>query len=210
MGHVVLLGDSILDNGAYTGEGPDVVTQLRPLLPAGWAATLVALDGSVALGLVAQATRVPRDATHLIVSAGGNDALGHVGLLGAPARSAGQVLDQLAEAVAAFEGDYRAGLGAVLQLGLPTIACTIYNGSAPDAAFQRRARTALTLFNDVILRVAFEHALTVLDLRYVCSEAADYANPIEPSSHGGAKIARAIAGAVAGRSSLGGARVVLS
>ncbi|MGE5925716.1 MAG: SGNH/GDSL hydrolase family protein [Gemmatimonadota bacterium] len=208
MGHVALLGDSILDNGAYTGEGPDVITQLRPLLPAGWAATLVALDGSVALGLIAQATRIPRDATHLVVSAGGNDALGHAGLLGAPARSAGQVLDQLAEAVAAFESDYRAGLGAVLQLGLPTIACTIYNGNSPDAVFQRRARTALTLFNDVILRVAFGHALTIVDLRYVCSEAADYANPIEPSSHGGAKIARAIAGAVAGRAT--GARVVLS
>jgi hypothetical protein len=27
--HVVLLGDSILDNGAYTSGGPDVVTQLR-------------------------------------------------------------------------------------------------------------------------------------------------------------------------------------
>ena len=29
MPHVVLLGDSILDNGAYTSGGPDVVTQLR-------------------------------------------------------------------------------------------------------------------------------------------------------------------------------------
>jgi hypothetical protein len=27
--HVVLLGDSILDNGAYVGDGPDVVHQLR-------------------------------------------------------------------------------------------------------------------------------------------------------------------------------------
>lgn len=210
MGHVALLGDSILDNGAYTGDGPDVVTQLRPLLPAGWAATLLALDGSVALDLLAQAARVPRDATHLVVSAGGNDALGHVGLLGAPARSAGEVLDQLAAAAAGFEADYRAGLGSVLRLGRPTILCTIYNGSSPDAVFQRRAAAALTLFNDVILRVAFEHGLPVIDLRFVCSEAADYANPIEPSSHGGAKIARAIAGAVTGRTSTAGARVILA
>jgi hypothetical protein len=41
--------------------------------------------------------------------------------------------------------------------------------------------------------VAFEHALTVIDLRLVCTDPADYANPIEPASHGGAKIARAIA-----------------
>jgi hypothetical protein len=50
----------------------------------------------------------------------------------------------------------------------------------------------LCVFNDPILRVAFERRLTVIDLRLVCSEAADYANPIEPSSRGGAKIARAI------------------
>lgn len=210
-GHVVLLGDSILDNGAYTGAGPDVVTQLRALLPQDWSATLLAIDGSVALGLAAQASRIPRDATHLVVSAGGNDALGHVALLHRPARSAGEVLDQLADAAAGFEEDYRAGLDAVLGFGLPTVVCTIYNGSAPDPVFQRRAETALALFNDVILRVAFEHGLTVIDLRSVCNEAADYANPIEPSSHGGEKIARTIA-AVVGASAAGraGARVVSS
>jgi len=54
------------------------------------------------------------------------------------------------------------------------------------------ARVGLTAFNDVILRVAFECRFQVIDLRLVCSEAADYANPIEPSSAGGQKIARAI------------------
>jgi hypothetical protein len=29
MPHLILLGDSILDNAAYTEGGPDVVTQLR-------------------------------------------------------------------------------------------------------------------------------------------------------------------------------------
>jgi hypothetical protein len=32
----------------------------------------------------------------------------------------------------------------------------------------------------------------VIDLRLVCTEPADYANPIEPSSRGGEKIAQAI------------------
>ena len=49
------------------------------------------------------------------------------------------------------------------------------------------------MFNDVILRVAFEHHLPVIDLRLVCNEPADYANPIEPSGRGGRKIALAIA-----------------
>ena len=193
MPHVVLLGDSIFDNGAYTGDGPDVITQLRAIVPDGWQATLLAVDGSTASGLVAQAARIPAGATHLVVSAGGNDALGHSSLLVAPARSAAEVLDQLSDAAAEFEADYRGGLAAVLARDLPTVVCTIYNGCSPDPAFQRRATTALTLFNDVILRVAFEHALAIIDLRLICTEDADYANPIEPSSHGGAKIARAIA-----------------
>ena len=50
------------------------------------------------------------------------------------------------------------------------------------------------VFNDVILRVGIEFGLAMIDLRFVCSSPADYANPIEPSSIGGAKIARAIVG----------------
>ena len=53
-------------------------------------------------------------------------------------------------------------------------------------------QTVLMVFNDVILRVAIEHRLSAIDLRLVCSSTEDYANPIEPASPGGAKIARAI------------------
>ena len=41
--HLVLLGDSIFDNGAYTGAEPDVITHLRSILPGGWTATLCAV-----------------------------------------------------------------------------------------------------------------------------------------------------------------------
>jgi len=51
----------------------------------------------------------------------------------------------------------------------------------------------LSLFNDSITRAAFSSGTPVIDLRLICSEDADYANPIEPSSQGGRKIARAIA-----------------
>ena len=46
--HLVLLGDSILDNAAYVPGGrPAVIDQVRSRLPEGWAATLLAVDGSV-------------------------------------------------------------------------------------------------------------------------------------------------------------------
>jgi len=196
MPHVVLLGDSIFDNGAYTSGGPDVVTQLRELLPAGWRATLGAVDGATTEDFASQVDALPDDATHLVVSLGGNDALGHMDLLDRHVRSSAEVLDDLADAAGAFEKRYRRALGAVLANRLPTTVCTIYNGNFPDVGFQRLASTALTVFNDAIIRVAFEHGIDIIDLRLVCNQSADYANPIEPSSHGGAKIAQAIVAAL--------------
>jgi lysophospholipase L1-like esterase len=196
-GAVVLLGDSIFDNAAYTGGGPHVAAQLQEALPAGWRAVLAAVDGAVTANVSAQLRSVPRDATHLVVSAGGNDALGHMGILGEKAGSSAQVLGRLADMAEGFERAYRAMLAQVLALGLPTTLCTIYNGNLGDPLTQRLAQTGLTVFNDVILRAAFDHGLPVIDLRSVCCDPADYANPIEPSSAGGEKIARAIARVVA-------------
>jgi hypothetical protein len=201
--HVVLLGDSIFDNGAYVAGGPDVIAQLRPLLPPGWSATLCAVDGAIVDDVARQLARIPADATHLIVSAGGNDALGHVDLLNRPARSAAEVLGLLADAAGAFEARYRRMLATVSGRRLPVVVCTIYNGNFPDVLTQRLASTALTVFNDAILRSAIETRTPVIDLRLVCCERADYANPIEPSTHGGAKIARVVVRALTERSANG-------
>src|SRR4051812_42929046 len=96
--HVALLGDSIFDNAAYVRGGPDVVTHLRSLLPTGWTASLQAVDGAVIDGVERQLGRVPSNTTHLVVSAGGNDALGHSDLLDRRASSSAQVLGWLADA----------------------------------------------------------------------------------------------------------------
>jgi hypothetical protein len=95
MNHVVLLGDSILDNAAYTGGRPAVIDHLQDLLGIGWKASLLAVDGSV-----------------------------------------------------------------------------------------------------TALRIAFRVGIPLIDLRLVCTTPADYANEIEPSVAGGAKIAGAIVSAV--------------
>ena len=211
MPHVILLGDSIFDNAAYTAGGPDVVSQLRKLLPSGWTATLLAVDGHRTEDVSRQLAQLPGRATHLVLSIGGNDALSHGDLLTRPARSAAEVLTLLADAAGGFEERYRRLTARLLQTGLPLTVCTIYNGNFPDRGFQRTASTALSSFNDAILRIGFERRLTIIDLRLVCDEPADYANPIEPSSIGGAKIARAIAAAVGAIDMvLGPSRVVVA
>lgn len=193
MGHVILLGDSIFDNAAYVGAGdPDVVRQLQEELPRGWQATLLAVDGSVIRNVRSQAERLPNGSSHLVISVGGNDALGHARLLEAPARSVAEALDMLTRAGDDFERDYQLMLDETLSRRLPTAVCTIYNPRFNEAQMQRLAVTALCIFNDAIIRAALARGLPLIDLRLVCNDDRDYANPIEPSARGGAKISAAI------------------
>lgn len=191
--HIVLLGDSVFDNAAYVRGGPDVIRQVRALVPAGTEATLGAVDGAVVRSVPEQLRRAPRGATHLVVSAGGNDALRHIGLLEDRTPSIADALLRLADVTAAFASDYRGMLDALRGAGLPFAVCTIYDPRFPDPRMQRLAVTALALFNDAILREAILRGVPTIDLRAVCSDDADFANPIEPSSRGGEKIARVIA-----------------
>ena len=172
--------------------------QLRGRLPAGWGATLAAVDGAVTGSVPRQLERLPPGATHLVVSVGGNDALRRQDVLEVRARSVAEGLLALAEVRDGFSRGYRTMLEAVLARGLPTALCTVYDPRFPDPALQRVAVAALALFNDIITREAFGRGLPLVDLRLVCAEDADYANPIEPSARGGAKIAEAIAGLVTG------------
>jgi hypothetical protein len=189
--HVVLLGDSIFDNAAYTRGAPDVVTHLRTVLPHSWKATLCAVDGATIGGLQAQLARVPVAATHLVIAIGGNDALQNSDLLSLRVASSAEALEIFGRRIAAFERAYRAAIEQAMSLGRRTAISTVYNGALePERA--TIARVGLALFNDVILRTAVDLRLDALELRSICTEPGDYANPIEPSSQGGLKIARAI------------------
>jgi lysophospholipase L1-like esterase len=197
MSHIILLGDSIFDNGVYVPGHPDVVKQLREVLPEGWKASLLAVDGAVTRSVAAQVARLPADATHLVVSVGGNDALGESHILGAGVGIVGEGVALLAEAQERFARSYSDMLQTVLSVGLPTALCTIYD-TPTTAPNQRIIRTALAVFNDIITRAAFSEGLPLIDLRLICNEDEDYANPIEPSAKGGAKMATAIARLITG------------
>lgn len=192
MGHVVLLGDSSLDNAAYVRGGPAVIDQVRARLGDRWRATLGAVDGSSIEGVHRQLGRLPEGASHLILSAGGNDVLGEVGVLGKPVGTVGEEVGLLADIRDRFGADYGRLLRAIGALGVPAAVCTIYEPRFRDAGLRREATAALGLFNDVILRAARGAGLPVVDLRALCTSEADYATPVEPSSAGGARIAGAI------------------
>ena len=158
MNHVVLLGDSIFDNGAYVERGqPDVIQQVRAKLPKDWQVSLCAVDGAVTRGVEDQLKRLPADATHIVVSAGGNDALGSAHVLLENVPSVAEALLKLSAVRERFANDYQRMLDAVMERRLPTAVCTIYDGYAESQMQQRVNTTALSVFNDVITREAFQH-----------------------------------------------------
>lgn len=206
-GHLVLLGDSIFDNAVYVPGGPSVIEHIRRLLPTFWQATLLAIDGATMSSVERQLERLPDDATHLVLSVGGNDALGYSGfILSEPADSYASALTGIAKIRDDFSNEYRQMLDDVRAVGLPLAVCTIYD-SVPGLRPPESA--GLSIFNDVITRHVFAAGATMLDLRLICNESADYAaiSPIEPSASGGGKIARAIHTALFTPES--GSRVVL-
>lgn len=191
-GHVVLLGDSIFDNASYVPGEKSVLDHLGEALPAGWKTTLVAVDGASVADVHEQIERVTPDATHLFVSAGGNDVLNESPILSQDVATVGEAMLLLSLVRARFATGYLQMSAAVIRLGKPSVFCTVYD-SIPGLG--EAARTALATFNDVIVQAACRNRAPLIDLRMVCDEASDYSSvsEIEPSARGGAKIARVIA-----------------
>ena len=192
MPHVALLGDSIFDNKAYVGSEPDVLGHLRRIAPEGWEFDLLAVDGNLVRHVSQQLMGLGPDVTHLVVSAGGNNAISNSDILPMKASTAAEVFSSLADRTEAFANEYRAMLRELAATELPFAVCTIYYPNFDDPIVQRIAKAALASFNDVIVTLAAEHRVPILDLRLICNERTDYANEIEPSGRGGEKIASAI------------------
>ncbi len=192
MSHVVLFGDSIFDNGAYVSGGTPIIDQLRAKLPAGWHADLLARDGAIVNDVLCQLNKLPSSATHVVISAGGNDALESTYLLREADRTAVQGFTDLAATQRQFLLGYQRMIGEVAAMGKAAVVCTIYD-SVPDLSPTEVA--LLSVFNDVIQREASRVGFPLIDLRLVCHERSDYSavSPIEPSETGGFKIASTIA-----------------
>lgn len=197
MSHILLLGDSVFDNGAYVGTGaPDVAGQLRSRLPAGAEVSLLAVDGHYTTDVSSQIKRMPSSATHLFVSVGGNDALQYLRTI-EESRAETTRFPEAISKLKGFQEDFRDSydpmVGELMAAGVPAALCTIYNGHFEDPAVQSLVDTILPVINDVIVEAAIDSGLPLIDLGRALSEPEkDYANPIEPSAHGGEKIAEAV------------------
>lgn len=187
----MLVGDSIFDNNAYVLPGYSVAEQLRSRVGAAAQVTLLAVDGHLSRDVPAQLAHMPRDATHIALSVGGNDALECLTRLEAPCENVLQALAILSEMQRQFEVSYHSAFRSVYQSEIPLMVCTIYD-SVPGLTPQ--LKTALCLFNDVITRTALEFQAPILDLRCLLQDKGDFSrvSPIEPSELGSSKIANSL------------------
>ena len=209
MKHIVLLGDSIFDNGSYVGYNElDVPNQLKSLVNNDCRVTNLAVDGHVNSHIATQLNNLPSDATHLFVSVGGNDALGHLPIFNETVDTIGDALQKMYLIGENFQKEYSGMLDSVLAHELPTTVCSIYYPKFDAQSLnrvqlylpqqvnaeqlQQRAVAAESIFNDIIMFEVFKRNLPLIDLRVLCNEDEDFANPIEPSCIGGMKIAKTI------------------
>ena len=210
MRHIVLLGDSIFDNISYVDPGEqDVPKQLRALVRGGdCKVTNLAVDGHVTRHIVPQLNNLPSDATHLFLSVGGNDGLGHLSIFNEKIDTIGDALQKMYLIGETFKKEYSKMLDSVLAHKLPTAVCNIYYprfySNSLDRVesylpmmvegkkLQQMTMAAETIFNDIIMFEVFKRKLPLIDLRVLCNDDQDFANPIEPSCIGGMKIAKTI------------------
>ncbi len=189
--HIILLGDSILDNARYVDPNEAVSDHLRRALPLGTRCSLLAVDGDTTRNVPKQLRRLPASASHLVLSVGGNDALGWLPTLDRPANSVMDALAHLHLIQSDFRQHYEQLLADIAQLGKPTLICTVYDavpGLTPAL------QTALSLFNDVVTRTAMRYPFDILDLRTLLDEPGDFSerSPIEPSAQAGRKLAQSL------------------
>ncbi|CAF3373875.1 unnamed protein product [Rotaria sp. Silwood1] len=190
--HLVLLGDSTLDNRFYVGKGnPSIIDQLKlKTKERGWNATSVAVDGHSISHISTQLTRIPQDATHLFISIvlGGNDALSYMQRLQESVQNVGEALILLSEFRKEFEKDYIEMLKHVSECKIPTTICTMYKPNFDNPQQQLMCETGLLVLNDVIVAESTKLGIPIIDLKSIFNDPKDYANHIEPDVQGGSKI----------------------
>jgi lysophospholipase L1-like esterase len=193
---LVLLGDSILDNEPYTRPAPHTAAHLSGMLRCDWTVGLLARDGARMSDVGAQLARLGARPSLAVLSIGGNDVTGHLGLLERRSTSAAELLSELLAIAEQFARGYEAVARAVAQRAERTLLCTIYEVPLEPPILGRLARVPLSLLDDRIIRIGARLGIDVLELRSVCTEPGDFVSQIEPSARGAEKIARAIAGTI--------------
>ena len=195
--HIVLLGDSILDNENYIIDGPCVTDQFRNKcnkLNLKYKVTNCAVDGATTYDLLEDHSiqNIPNNATYIVLSIGGNDGLISLNEF-SDVRNwlPWNFIRLIYKAKHAFIGQYNKILNTIKDIhpNCKIIGMTIYYPVFDESVLlQLIANLGVNILSNVILHTCNKHNIPVIDLRKVFDKRQDYANSIEPGIPGGDKI----------------------
>lgn len=157
-------------------------------------------------------------ATHIVVSIGGNDLLHNISFLqttselskimgkgamigkwGAKELNPSRNIvfeETYFEIIEPFKKQYETIVANLSNHRANLLLCTVYEGDLVDSDefsdVNNSSKTMVSIFNDIVYRVANKFNADVLELRDIFTSSDDYANPIEPSHIGGEKLAQSI------------------
>jgi hypothetical protein len=200
--HVVLLGDSTLDNGRYLDLAQGELSVEKQLhkrcMERGWNMTVLAQDGSLLDDVrLRQIPLIPECATHIVLSASGNDLLSLLNemvvanfTLSSMYATIGNGLNQVAE-------NYRDILRELKGLGCHLSCCTLYRPNFNHLFFKSLASFSLGLHNSRIKQISIDLDCSVIDFANIFDGGEDFANPLELSTIGGAKLVENVSAFIA-------------
>ena len=223
MKSIYLLGDSIIDNGAYVGiDEKDVASHLNSMYKCSPQININnrAVDGHTMKDLLDTqlSDEGLNEATHIVMSIGGNDLLQNISFLQMTSKlsevmnkdarigkwgvrelnpSRNKVFEETYfEIIKPFNSLYETIVEKLSNYRAKLLLCTVYEGDLFGSDEFKNvfysSKTMVSIFNDLVYKSSSKFKTDVLELRNIFVSSEDYANPIEPSHIGGEKLAKSI------------------
>mmetsp|Transcript_11596 Transcript_11596/g.22026 ORF Transcript_11596/g.22026 Transcript_11596/m.22026 type:complete len:357 (-) Transcript_11596:48-1118(-) len=191
--HIVVLGDSTMDNYRYldldAGEQTVEMLLAKRCKQMSWQFTSLAMDGATLDDVaVRQVPVVPDAATHLVLSASGNDLLRLLNEMSSSEFSVRSMYAAVTVGLKEVSQKYRRILESLRSTGCHIACCTVYRPNFQHLFLKALAATSLGVHNGRIQEIAEDLDLSVVDLAGFCVEPEDFANPLELSTRGGCKV----------------------
>lgn len=197
MNKLVLLGDSTIDNKVYVQtEELSVKEHLENLVD--YEVLQIALDGAITDDVINnQIDMIPGDASHILLSVGGNDLLQEIDFLYQDFKyTPKRLLETVIGLLSPIAENYETIVKQLSTNRAKLLCATVYEGNLVGSvefdSISDSSKAMVSLLNDSIFRICDEYDLETLDLRNIFVSPEDYANPIEPSHIGGKKLAKEI------------------
>ena len=126
--YVSLLGDSIIDNKVYVGEGELSVTEhLKHNSSSNF--TMIAVDGDTTEDVLDnQLDNLKEPVSHIVLSIGGNDLLQNLHLLQDETSGMKFALEKSSELIGEIQENYTKILEHLSQYDAKVLLCTVYEG----------------------------------------------------------------------------------